>query len=362
MTYEISKSFPGAHLKPDEGVRSTSYNIGLGITSRCNAHCKHCYSHSLGRKQDLPFERIKHLVGSVNIKSVNLGTGEPGLHPDFTGIIDYLFMHVPEVSITSNGSTLAQMCDDRLTKFNDVDISLDFPDNRRHDSFRGLQIFDVAISQIKRCQALGVKCSIATAVTRANLKHLLELLQLARQWNTTLRLNLYKQTGPQWLLPRYQEFWEVFIPFFKTARIVSCSEPIFKVVLGLFSDQLKGSPCGYNSIRVRPDGKINRCVYLPGNNSIYVEQEGNNEVDIHSVIKRLEHPGRIPEECKNCPHVDVCQGGCESRRLLGTGLEKPEMYCPYLHGDNLHLEPIMEETADPHDYVHSYYLCTTIVM
>ncbi|EDZ95311.1 Radical SAM domain protein [Limnospira maxima CS-328] len=335
----------------------TTYDIGLGITSRCNARCKHCYSSSLGRQEDISLDLIQNLLSIIPVKSINLGTGEVGLHPCFEQIIEYILSNVSKVSITSNGLTLSRMSDDQLCRLHDVDISLDFPSAKKHDEFRGVRLFDLAIYQIDRCKKLGVKCSVATAVTSANIPYLLEMLSLVRTYDIALRLNLYKQVDAEYLTPNYEQFWNFFKVFFKYAKIVSCSEPILQVVLGMCHKEFQGSPCTHNSLRIRPNGQISRCVYLSGEENLYALED-------HHILEKLNHIGHpkyIPVVCHRCKHVNYCQGGCESRRILTQGINMPDMYCPFIHGENIYIEPLIAEKDDSEDYIHSSYLCTLIV-
>lgn len=337
--------------------RQEVFDIGLGLTSRCNAKCPHCYSMGLGRSADLSLEVIRRLLDSLNVRSVNLGTGEVALHPEFQSVIHFLMDRVPRVSITSNGTTIQQMSDDDLRRMHDVDISLDFPRREQHDKFRGVRLFDLAISQIERCLNLGVRCSIATAVTHDNIGELEGMLELCRLYRIAFRLNLYKQTGPHNLTPSYSEFWSAFQSFFMEARLISCSEPILRVVLGLTDHGIGGSPCTMNSLRIKPNGTVSRCVYLSGN--LKVDKVPQSELATR--LLNLRHPTDIPRICLGCQYVAVCQGGCESRRLLLGDISSPDSYCPFAHGEELYITPLTAERADPDDYVHSSYLCTLIV-
>ena len=68
----------------------------------------------------------------------------------------------------------------------------------------------------------------------------------------------------------------------------------------------------------------------------------------------------IPQFCRdNCDKVDICGGGCASRRYLNGKLEEPDEYCPIYHRKTI---PEIEVTYAnvTKDLVHAAYLCTFI--
>ena len=51
------------------------------------------------------------------VRSVNLGTGENGMHPDFKAILAYLRTQPVKLTITSNGHSVAVLEDERTAGF-----------------------------------------------------------------------------------------------------------------------------------------------------------------------------------------------------------------------------------------------------
>src|ERR1700687_1563582 len=74
---------------------------------------------------------------SLPVRSVNLGTGENGMHPQFREILDYLRTLPVKLTITSNGHSAAVLTDDELRAFHDIEFSLDYPTEAAQDSQRG---------------------------------------------------------------------------------------------------------------------------------------------------------------------------------------------------------------------------------
>ena len=69
--------------------RNTGIALGLGLTNECNLTCAFCYRDPT-RADRLSFEQVKSVMESLPIRSVNLGTGENGMHPEFKAILAYL--------------------------------------------------------------------------------------------------------------------------------------------------------------------------------------------------------------------------------------------------------------------------------
>ena len=78
------------------------FSIGIGLTNECNLACAHCYRDT-DRIDRLTLDDVRRICDSVPIRSVNLGTGENGLHPDFSKILRYLRDRGITTAMTSNG-------------------------------------------------------------------------------------------------------------------------------------------------------------------------------------------------------------------------------------------------------------------
>jgi MoaA/NifB/PqqE/SkfB family radical SAM enzyme len=63
--------------------------LGLGLANECNLACAFCYRDPT-RADRLPLDQVKAVMERLPVRSVNLGTGENGMHPDFKAILAYL--------------------------------------------------------------------------------------------------------------------------------------------------------------------------------------------------------------------------------------------------------------------------------
>jgi Radical SAM superfamily len=83
---------------------SESFSIGLGLTNDCNLACSFCYRDPT-RVDRLSLEQVQAAMASLPVRSVNLGTGENSMHPEFHEILVFLRTLPVKLTITSNGPT-----------------------------------------------------------------------------------------------------------------------------------------------------------------------------------------------------------------------------------------------------------------
>ena len=81
LSLEPSSSQPKARL-PYVGIA-----IGLGLTNECNLTCSFCYRDPT-RADRLSLDQVKAVMERLPVHSVNLGTGENGMHHAFKAILD----------------------------------------------------------------------------------------------------------------------------------------------------------------------------------------------------------------------------------------------------------------------------------
>src|SRR6201991_5377819 len=138
-------SFTSRVIPPDTGV-----SLGLGLTNECNLTCSFCYRDPT-RADRLSLDQVKAVMERLPVRSVNLGTGENGMHPDFKAILAYLQTKPVKLTITSNGHSVAVLEDDELRAFHDIEFSLDHPTREEQDAQRGAGNWALIHQQSERC-------------------------------------------------------------------------------------------------------------------------------------------------------------------------------------------------------------------
>src|SRR5437660_4645817 len=99
------------------------FALGLALTNECNLACSFCYRDP-DRIDRLALDQVRAALGRMDIRSVNLGTGENGMHPEFRAMLNFLRAQPVKLTITSNGHSIAVLDDADLFAFHDIEFSL----------------------------------------------------------------------------------------------------------------------------------------------------------------------------------------------------------------------------------------------
>src|SRR5262249_30130425 len=171
---------------PDTGI-----SLGLGLTNECNLTCAFCYRDPT-RADRLSLDQVKAVMDRLPVRSVNLGTGENGMHPDFEAILAYLQTKPVKLTITSNGHSVAVLEDAELRAFHDIEFSLDYATQAEQDAQRGPGNWALIHEQAERCVKLNVPVTIVAVMMKSNYLRLAEVALVAKQFNAPLRVNVYQ--------------------------------------------------------------------------------------------------------------------------------------------------------------------------
>ena len=334
-----------------ENVHTVS--LGIGLTSDCNLHCAHCYR-DRDKMSNLTLADVQKVCESLDIGSIGFGTGENGLNPDYFEILDYLHNHNIKMTLASNGHTLSITPDEQLKYFNDVEFSVDFPDQARQDQFRGEGNWKTVMKGIERCRRLGIRVSILAVLMNLNYKDLGRITKMAASFDSDFRVNVYQPMYTDKFLPDFEQYWEAFKILFDHSEIISVTEPLVNTFLGVHG--LNGPPCGGYSMRVTPDRKLKACVYWPESDLSIDDLVQQKEAIFESPLFAETH--KIPQFCQGCDFVDNCSGGCAARRKLRGRFELPDEYCPVFKRKRVALDGRPSGAAKP---LRTGSICTTIV-
>src|SRR5277367_6285550 len=178
---ESSPSTTGAKT-PDAGI-----SLGLGLTNECNLSCAFCYRDPT-RTDRLSLDQVKSVMERLPIRSVNLGTGENGMHPEFKAILAYLRTKPVKLTITSNGHSVAVLDDDELSAFHDIEFSLDYATQAEQDAQRGHGNWELIQQQVERCAKLGIPITIIAVMMKSNYLRLADVARVAKLFDAPLRV------------------------------------------------------------------------------------------------------------------------------------------------------------------------------
>lgn len=279
-------------------------SLGIGLTSDCNLHCAHCYRDQ-DRIHHLTLKDIKTICENLEIHSIGFGTGENGLNSEYFDILNYLHNRGVKLTLASNGYTLSITPDEQLQYFGDVEFSVDFPDQKRHDQFRGEGNWETVMKGVERCRKLGLRVSILAVLMNLNYKDLGVLARFAAALGVDFRVNVYQPMYTADYMLSFDEYWQAFEILFDNCEIISVSEPLVNTFLGI--DGLNGTPCGGKSMRVAPDRKLKSCVYWPESDLTIDDLAAQKEGIFESPLFKQTH--HTPQFCLSCDFVSNCGGG-----------------------------------------------------
>jgi radical SAM protein with 4Fe4S-binding SPASM domain len=336
-----------------EKSTADGFSVGLGLTNECNLACAHCYRDT-GRIDRLSLDDVRRVCESVPIRSVNLGTGENGLHPEFHAILRYLRERGTTIALTSNGFTASVLSDDEVRSFTDLEFSLDFATEQEQDSWRGPGNWRLVLEQTARALKLGVPVTIIAVMMRTNYDKLPEIGALAARHGANFRVNVYQAVKTDAFSLGYDQFWTGFQRLLDSCPLAVCNEPIVRAILGFDADPSRG--CGKGTLRVTPKGDVLPCVYWPRRDLDLAELEKYGAAIVNSpAFRELD---QIPQFCVNCRFVQSCRGGCASRRMLRGGLDLPDEFCPFAAGRPLPW--FASRTGTSRQFPKAGSACTTV--
>jgi len=350
MNDVIARSSPSGSrmIATDAGI-----SLGLGLTNECNLACAFCYRDPT-RADRLSLDQVKAVMERLPVRSVNLGTGENGMHPDFKAILAYLRTKPVKLTITSNGHSVAVLEDDELRAFHDIEFSLDYSTQAEQDAQRGEGNWALIHQQAERCRKLNIPVTIIAVMMKPNYLRLGDVARVAKRFDAPLRVNVYQAVRSDVYALSYEEYWEGFRRLFEQTDVIEIGEPLVRAMAGL--PPLRGG-CGVSTVRVTPRATTQPCVYWPGSGEPLTDLISAG-ADILSSIP-FEQARSLPQACDPCEFRESCHGGCAGRRRLQGALQQPDCYCPIIRDERPRLEIRMAANRDLPKVSSS---CTTVVI
>jgi radical SAM protein with 4Fe4S-binding SPASM domain len=332
---------------------SRAFALGVGLTNECNLACAFCYRDP-NRVDRLSLAQLRAAMESLPVRSVNLGTGENGMHPEFGAMLDYLRRQPVKLTITSNGYSIQILEDVHVRAFRDVEFSLDYPTEAEQDEERGRGNWRLVHDQARRCRALGVPVTFIAVMMRSNFDRLADIADIAHAYDAPLRVNVYQSVRSDRFALTYDEYWRGFETLFARTDVVAIGEPLVRALAGM---PPRRGGCGLATVRITPRATVQPCVYWPGAGAPL-----DLLVDLGAGIAATEpfaETRSVPHACAGCRHVAVCSGGCAGRRRLQGALDSPDPYCPMVRGEDRRLAIRLVQGRELPKLESA---CTTIVM
>lgn len=356
------------------------WTIGWGVTSRCDLSCPFCYSIGARSSESIRETSLREASAFLrnnnrNINSINFGTGESFLMGQFPELVKLCRSNVPEIqiSVTTNGAIANHVDSDELMtifaeNIDELDVSIDFPEQKLHDQFRGKEgSWERAMKAIKIGQQRGMDLTIVMVAMPETLQgtRMEEMIEIARYLGVALRINPYMPTTGNFdFTLSGEELIAMLVRILDCRCRIRTSDPLIAMLLG---DGPNSSPVHYRSLRILPDSRISPSTYL-------TTSEWTHRVDLkHLRLSEVRHlPGFrrwgeavVPDCCLNCEGIETCLGGSRERRILWYGtLEERDPYCPKRLDSNATIPQILNRSLNSDVWqgpsIHLGYLPTIV--
>jgi radical SAM protein with 4Fe4S-binding SPASM domain len=270
--------------------------LELHLTRRCNLACRHCY---LGppRPEEIPLEAalaIAREFEEMGGLRLLISGGEPLLYPHLREFIEETGKLKLRRVLLTNG-TLITAGNAPWLGVQEIQFSLDGW-QRGHDMLRGAGAFAAVMAGISSARGEGIPVSIATMIHGGNLDEFDKLRRFteeieAREWG----IDILCMAGTLEQNRDLAVSYEVAAPLMAYARG------------GGYHGPSDGFACGRHLMTVTPAGKALKCGFYED------EPLGDALLGLRSCWQRLEHIPLMALECKGCPVVEKCAGGCRFR-------------------------------------------------
>lgn len=181
--------------------------LRIAVTPKCNLHCFYCRPEGEGWANNprdvLTTQEVQCLIkvaAKVGFSYIKFTGGEPLLRKDISELVRAAAntQEVQEVQLVTNGILLerhaAQLCKAGLSS---ITLSIDAATPELYKQIRGGDL-KLVMRGIRECQSVGLPVRINTVISRLNLSEIPKLMDLARQFGTSLKLlDLFNVTAPE---------------------------------------------------------------------------------------------------------------------------------------------------------------------
>ncbi len=270
--------------------------LELQLLHRCNLKCRHCY---LGppRPDELSLEdalKITREFAAHGGLRLLISGGEPLLYPHLKTFIEETAALPIRRVLFTNGTLISKENIDRL-QVEEIQFSLDGW-RHGHDVIRGKGNFDRTLRGIRAAEDAGIPISIATMIHQGNLDEFEELRRFteeigAIEWG----IDVLCMAGS------LEKNRDLAVPYEEAVSFMAYSYG------GGYHGSSDGYACGRHLMTVMPTGKATKCGFYEDN------PLGDARQGLLDCWLRLRHIPLEELECKNCPVVKECAGGCRYR-------------------------------------------------
>jgi radical SAM protein with 4Fe4S-binding SPASM domain len=302
------------------------YRMDLALTYRCNEACPHCYVARPAHYSEMDtvsWKAVLDRVWDVGIPHVCFTGGEATLRPDLVELVAYAQEKGLVAGLLTNGRRLSDADYVRslvAAGLDHVQITLESHDAAIHDEMVGVQgAWEETVAGIRNSVDADVYLMTNTTLTDLNVPVIEETLDfLAGLGVQTVACNglIYAGRGVDAGIGIPEADLEPIMGLVRDKaaelelRLIWYTPTRYCEFNPLEHDLgVKGCSAARYNMCVEPNGDVLPC-------QSYFESLGNMLHDPWEAIwdsalaNHLRSRAWLPDECKECPDVEVCGGGC----------------------------------------------------
>jgi radical SAM protein with 4Fe4S-binding SPASM domain len=313
------------------------YKADLAITYKCNNGCPHCYNEPERLDlESLPPDKWKEIIDrlcDVGVPHLIFTGGEPTLHPHLTDLIAHADRRGPICGMNTNGRRLANpsyVDQLALAGLNHVQITLGSHRSEVHDRMTSTGSFRQTVRGIENALASPLHVITNTTLMRMNADEIDQTVTfLHRLGVRTFAVNGMIHAGGgtannEQAVPE-EELSPLLIRIRDRAKELGMRflwyTPTRYCRLSPLELELDAKRCNAAeySICIEPNGDVLPCqsYYVAAGNLLHDPWEKIWNAGLFRRFReRISSPEQqgLPEECWDCPDLDLCGGGCPLER------------------------------------------------
>ncbi len=316
------------------------YKADLALTYACNNACPHCYNpaerRSMRSLDVAAWRRVLDRLAAIGVPHVVFTGGEPTLFGGLQGLIRHASRLGLVAGMNTSGRRLAEPGFARSlaeSGLDHVQITVESPDAEVHNAMTGADSFDDTVAGIRRSLAAGLHTITNTTLTRRNVAGAERLVD----WLDDLGVRTFaangmiqagcgrghadalreEELGPV-LVALRDRAAECGMRFLWYTPTRYCRLSPVELEVGI-----KRCNAGQYTMCIEPNGDVLPC-------QSFYEPVGNVLRDPWPIIwnsplflrfrNRTVDPeaSGLPAECRDCPDLAECAGGCPLERRRKT--------------------------------------------
>lgn len=298
------------------------------LSENCNLKCLHCYQEN-HKPIQLEFDKLviiykqfKDLLNKKKMKGhINITGGEPLCNPYLFKLLDLIKedSNLITFSILTNGTLINEKIAKKIKSYNPLYVQVSLEGGKKtNDYIRGKGTYKKVAEGIVNLRKENIFTSISFTATSLNYKEFPKVVRYARKYGVnnvwsdrfiplgdsdkSLALN-YEQT---------REYLEIMNKERNKLKKVKNSNTTISMYRALqfqmTNDFAYGCTAGDTLLTVMENGDLVPCRRMPITIGNLFDR---NMYDLYiksDVLKDLREK-KIPDECINCEHSEVCHGG-----------------------------------------------------